>query len=266
MVGYTRIGSSLGLWLYLLATTSVSVLAMYPQWWSDSGVISHDSLVTNDFAAVNQGQVKWIALNAYEHMQANLTEGAGADVSNLVYSFSTTNNYFPVNQGQLKHIATIVYDRLIDAGYATDYPWTNSPTANDYALANIGQVKALFDFNLDNSDTDGDGLRDMWELTYFGGLTETTDGDYDADGMTNLEEYEANTEPDNPDTDADGTADGWEVAHGFSPVDAADGETDAELDGLSNREEYIIGTHPREELGIVSFESFGFVFYQPDDV
>ena len=42
-----------------------------------------------------------------------------------------------------------LYDRLMVFGIATNYPWvggTNS--ANDYALANIGQVKNLFGFEL----------------------------------------------------------------------------------------------------------------------
>ena len=39
------------------------------------------------------------------------------------------------------------------------------------------------------TDTDGDGLDDAWETTYFGNLSQTAAGDFDADGMTNLEEY-----------------------------------------------------------------------------
>ena len=36
---------------------------------------------------------------------------------------------------------------LIAVGYTDKYPWTDSPNPpNDYAMANIGQVKNLFSF------------------------------------------------------------------------------------------------------------------------
>jgi subtilisin family serine protease len=44
-------------------------------------------------------------------------------------------------------------------------------------------------------DTDGDGMPDWWETTYFGSLSQTATGDYDGDGFTNLEEFYAGTSP-----------------------------------------------------------------------
>jgi len=47
-------------------------------------------------------------------------------------------------------------------------------------------------------DTDGDGLPDWWEQLYFGSATGANpDLDSDADGMSNLEEYQAGTHPRN---------------------------------------------------------------------
>jgi phosphatidylinositol glycan class B len=46
------------------------------------------------------------------------------------------------------------------------------------------------------ADTDGDGLPDYWELTYFGSPTgAVADTDDDGDGMTNLQEFQAGTNP-----------------------------------------------------------------------
>lgn len=39
------------------------------------------------------------------------------------------------------------------------------------------------------TDTDGDGMDDDWELSYFGSLSATSGGDADSDGMTNGEEH-----------------------------------------------------------------------------
>lgn len=44
-------------------------------------------------------------------------------------------------------------------------------------------------------DTDADGLPDDWEDFYFGSRAETGSGDADADGASNLAEYQAGTKP-----------------------------------------------------------------------
>jgi hypothetical protein len=44
-------------------------------------------------------------------------------------------------------------------------------------------------------DTDGDGLPDTWENTYFPGLSQVPSGDPDGDLTTNLEEYQNGTSP-----------------------------------------------------------------------
>ena len=45
------------------------------------------------------------------------------------------------------------------------------------------------------ADTDSDGLPDYWERGYFGDLSQGPTGDYDGDGATNGEEYQAGTDP-----------------------------------------------------------------------
>ena len=65
--------------------------------------------------------------------------------------------------------------------------------------------------------------------------------DADADGLTNLEEFKAGTDPNDSDTDTDGMSDAWEVFHGLnatsgSGVAGADGDPDD--DGITNIDEY----------------------------
>lgn len=75
----------------------------------------------------------------------------------------------------------------------------------------------------DLTDTDGDGMSDVWEIRY--GLDPYSDdssGDLDGDGLTNLEEYVLHTNPSKTDTDADGIDDNVEVQNGQDPRDPAD--------------------------------------------
>ena len=46
-----------------------------------------------------------------------------------------------------------------------------------------------------NPDSDGDGMLDAWEIQYFGNLSQTAIGDYDGDGVSNLEEFQLGRNP-----------------------------------------------------------------------
>src|SRR2546423_369809 len=48
------------------------------------------------------------------------------------------------------------------------------------------------------ADSDHDGLGDAWELQYFGNLSANPNDDPDHDGLTNLQEYHAGTNPKDP--------------------------------------------------------------------
>ena len=169
-------------------------IAQAPSWWTNRSVLTTNA--ANDFAALTQGQLKWMATNACAELEANLPGGAGIYVRNLVAGFTLSNNYYPVNVGQLKCTATSFYDRLIAEGYTNSYPWTETTTDDcDFAMANIGQLKNVFGFDL---DTDADGLPDWWEILFSGGTANWLGGDdADADGLCNLAEYQTGSNPTN---------------------------------------------------------------------
>jgi len=111
-----------------------------------------------------------------------------------------------------------------------------------------------------NPDTDGDGMDDFWEVqneldpllpTGYDG----PDGDPDADGITNLQEYAHGLDPwtPNDDTDEDGMSDLWEITHGLSPTssqgdDGPDGDPDG--DDSPNIEEMLAGTDPQSTASV----------------
>jgi len=222
--------------LYLPAFCGALLLAATaradaPAWWTDRNVIVTNAAGANDFAPVNAGQVKWIAVKAYDELEQHLPGGAGPDLATVISGFSSTNNYCPVNVGQLKNLAKPFYDRLIAEDHTDSYPWTATTSDDsDYAIANIGQVKQLFGFDL-TKDTDQDGLPDWYEATISTNDV-LPDGDADRDLLLNLEEYQAGTDPLNFDTDGDLLSDAAELRWyaGVDPLDA-DSDGDGVLDG-----------------------------------
>lgn len=93
-------------------------------------------------------------------------------------------------------------------------------------------VKVIYPINWeDTTDTDGDGLTDVYEKYYF------------------------ETDPTNPDTDNDGLPDGYEVYYlGTDPTKSdtddngiSDGDEDFDKDSLPNSREYELGTDPNSE-------------------
>ena len=92
--------------------------------------------------------------------------------------------------------------------------------------------------------SDGDPLPDEWEHAAFGSLGRDGTEDFDSDGLPDLGEYIAGTDPLSPDADGDGLPDGWEVSHGLDPLDPADASLDSDGDGLANALEFELGSDP----------------------
>jgi hypothetical protein len=245
--------------------------AAYPDWWFSRSVIPRqdptvqapvwptDYRQADDYAVLNQGQLKQLATGAYDELEAGLSGGAGPVVAVLVkgwYNLDVNGNlppagarvpktgvttaYDAVNLGQLKTVAQPFYDRLIAAGLCPGYPWSYSPVpANDFAVANVGQAKSLFQFVL-GAPVNEYGLPAWFEAalgpwaavdlargTNPGGPRDPN-SDNDGDGLSNAEEYAAGTLSsglNSTDSDGDGVPDGqdgWPNNSDLSPAGGAD--------------------------------------------
>jgi hypothetical protein len=130
------------------------LLAAPPAWWQERGVVEPGA-VADDFAAINQGQLKNLAMTATLEMNARLPGGAGSDVIQMLTRWRSNktkaDDFAAVTFGQLKSVAAPFYARLIANGQARGLPWNPVDKDHDDEVANIGQAKNLFAFLYDDS-------------------------------------------------------------------------------------------------------------------
>ena len=159
----------------------LTAYAADPSWWSTLGsgsqsavlqpqVVTNDGVVTtnyvpNDNLALTQGQMKQFTARAVDAMNANLTGGAGTNLNAMVSNWASdyaTNGYGATNikpsdytamtVGQLKYVGNKVWSRLVSSGYTSGAPsWLALNTNTDSQIANLGQLKEVFNFGFTSS-------------------------------------------------------------------------------------------------------------------
>ena len=121
----------------------------------------------DDYAVLNQGQLKYVAQMFY------------------------------------KRLADLWYPGPPLLGGAP-YPWGENveDVPDAYAVVNLGQLKRVFSFvpllaapSGPEEDRDGDNMPDVWELAHWGNLLPGPSDDPDADGVDNLTEYRQGRNP-----------------------------------------------------------------------
>ena len=119
---------------------------------------------------------------------------------------------------------------------------------NDYAYNDeeyAGGTNPNARLSFPETEVPADGMPDAWETLHFGATTRDGTGDFDLDGVSDLQEYLANSNPADPasanhpngDADADGLDDAWEVTY-FGNVTAQGAAGNPDGDASSNLQEY----------------------------
>jgi len=265
--------------LVLLVGTLFS--AKSPDWWVQRGVVGASSgqftssTIESNYDIANLGQLKFISARGADELNLKLANigGAGSEISDMVNAFTAYSsenpdiNYNSLNIGQLKHVSSAFYRRLrslpagkvifsggmvFQGGLSNNiyrYPWADAQDeasiASNYELANIGQLKFLFGWEIVNFyDSDSNGLDDAWESFYYSGINVNAFADNDNDGLSNLEEFFLGTNPTNVDSDGDGVTDGLEFALSSDPTNSNSIPQLAQIDFFEDFESYDAGSLP----------------------
>jgi hypothetical protein len=146
-------------------------------------------------------------------------------------------------------------DEVAGATYDEFRIWKGVLTPAELELSHANGPDVI----VDPDDTDGDGMRDAWEITHFGGLGQTAAGDFDNDGTSNLDEFRLGLDPDPSDgftfswpsqpgltfrIEASPDLDGWTPLETVYPAEAGSSTTftDSDPDGLTHY--YRVLTNP----------------------
>ena len=164
-----------------------------------------------------------------------------------------------INSGEedVYHTSSFMLDSSYDYNFGNSEIWdlytyyvrVHIQSGNGWKTIYDGEDTTLYSGRLSmldpySNDYDRDSLSDGYEL--FDGVTLFNDSDTDDDGLKDgIEVTTRGFDPLVPDTDGDGFYDGYEYVYGFDPM-LDDRFLDLDLDGLTNLEEYNLGTYPND--------------------
>lgn len=163
---------------------------------------------------------KWVATKAQKAREAEESGGGGVQMrlsgpsadcitngpvylTNVVANFTTNEGwtvYFDIAGGTNEVVYDIFSTTEFLGNDITNSTWTwleTGQTCETHWFTNQPTNQVFFVLAVPGADRDGDGLYDGWEWKHFGRLEQQPSGDYDGDGVSNLEAYTNDYNPNN---------------------------------------------------------------------
>ena len=149
--------------------------------------------------------------------QANYTYNQSGDLASVASTGSVAPAIQAQPQTQLLQSNNAISFSVVATGAGVSYQWYSNgvviigATTDSLVQTNIsGSNLTNFTVVISNAsgsvtstaaaiwpDSNGNGIPDWWELKYFGNLNQPADGDFDGDGVSNIDEYREGTIPNN---------------------------------------------------------------------
>ena len=138
------------------------------------------------------GQVAIWYMNDATYLSSTLTYPSGVD--DLSWKITGTGDFNRDGRTDItwQHAVT----GMISVWYMNGSSWISPAVFSPaYPESASWTVQAVGDFQSVNVDSDNDLMPDAWELQHFGNLSQSASGDYDGDGVSNLQEFRNGTNP-----------------------------------------------------------------------
>ncbi|MFX1514297.1 MAG: NosD domain-containing protein, partial [Promethearchaeota archaeon] len=190
---------------------------------------------------VDSNSISWNVLEGNQGYGICLSSVSGIVWHNQTFTYFCENNIIHHNfllnnnNGLIQAYDNGTTNHWFDASSYEGNYWSDYIGIGNYSIDGPIGVEDPYPLDL---DLDNDGMLHCWEVQ--NGLDPLVDdalGDFDQDGLTNIEELTLNLRANQNDTDRDGMSDGWEYHMGLNPrVD--DASLDRDDDGMLNLWEY----------------------------
>lgn len=231
---------------YGLIVSSILATALYatnPTWWKERGVtpIDYDEntaqAIEENYEAAKIGQLMNMATKAAEELNANLKDGAGDEINNLISSFkefdveNPDKNYQALTTNDLKYVASLFYKRLSELPKT----YVSMPEEPAFSLEESNSDKVT-----NNSEISQSTLSLPARTSTNKSTTEETIANV---GQLKNSFAWSLTSVANDDNDADGLPDSWEMKY-FGNLTTANGMSCYNGDGVSDLQKYQQGKDP----------------------